>query len=131
MGRPYAKGTTVAVADSRTAIAKLIQRFAVKNLATGVMAGRDFVMFDHKGQTYRFEIEQKPKDNEREKMRKWRCLVLYVRSALVVIDEGVRDFDSVFLADRILPNGQSWGQYAKDEKNLPRTSAFPQLETDR
>lgn len=131
MTRPYAKGTTVSVLDSRLAIAKLIERFAVHNLATGVMSGRDFVMFDHDGQSYRFEIDQKPKDGEREKMRKWRCLVLYVRSALVVIDEGVRDFDAVFLADRILPDGQSWGQYAKDTNNLPRTSAFPQLETDR
>lgn len=130
MSQPYAKGTTVSILDSRLAIAKLIERFAVNNLATGLMNGRDFVMFDHKGQTYRFEIAQKPKDSEREKMRKWRCLVLYVRSALVVIDEGVRDFDSVFLGDRILPDGRSWSAYAKDTNNLPRTSAFPQLETD-
>ena len=129
MTRRYAKGTTVSVADSRTTIARLIERFAVNNLATGVMAGGDFVMFDHDGQTYRFMIE--PEDDEREKMRKWRCLVLYIRSALVVIDEGVREFDTVFLADRVLPNGRSWGDYAKDTNNLPRTSAFPQLETDR
>ncbi len=126
MTRPYAKGTTVSVSKSREAIARLIERFGVGNLATGVMAGRDFVMFDHDGQTYRFMIE--PEDDEDEKMRKWRCLVLYVRAALVVVDEGVRDLDSVFLADRILPNGQSWGDYAKNTSELPRASAFKLLE---
>ena len=129
MSPAYAKNTTVPVSKSRETIARLIERFAINNLATGLIAGRDFVMFDHDGQTYRFMIE--PEDDEREKMRKWRCLVLYVRSALVVIDEGVREFDTVFLADRVLPNGRSWGDYAKDTNNLPRTSAFPQLETDR
>ena len=126
MSRRYAQGTAVLVSKSREDIARLIERFGVDNLATGIMAGRDFVMFDHAGQTYRFMIE--PEDDEREMRRKWRCLVLYVRSSLVVVDEGVRDLDSVFLADRILPNGQSWGDYAKNNNELPRASAFKMLE---
>ena len=68
MSRRYAQGTTVAVYKSRDEIARLILRFEVKNLATGIMAGRDFVMFDHNGQTYRFMIE--PEDDEGEMRRK-------------------------------------------------------------
>lgn len=128
MSQPYAKNTKTTVANSRAEIANLIERFGVGNLATGRMSGRDFVMFDHNGQTYRFQIE--PQDDEREERRQWRCMVLYIKSALVLVREGVRDLDTVFLADRILPGGQSWGEYARDTKELPRTSAFGLLETN-
>ena len=126
MSRPYAFGTTISVSKSREAIAGLIERFGVDNLATGILAGRDFVMFDHDGQTYRFVIE--PQDDDAEARRHWRCMILYIKSALVLVQEGVRDLDSVFLADRILPNGQSWGDYAKNNNELPRASAFKLLE---
>lgn len=127
MGRPYALNTTVSISSTHIEITGLIERFGVGNLATGRMAGRDFVMFDHEGQTYRFVVE--PQDDPAEERRQWRCLVLYIRAALVLVQEGVRDLDSVFLADRVLPNGQSWGDYAKDTKSLPRASAFKLLES--
>lgn len=129
MSQPYAKGTTVSVKESRDHISRLIERFAVNNLAAGVMGGQDFVMFDHGGQTYRFTVD--PVDNEPEYRRRWRVLVLHVKTSLVIVDEGVRDFDTVFMADRILPNGQSWGEYVKDNNTIPTVSAFPQLGTDR
>ncbi len=129
MSRPYAKGTQIPVQESRDKIAHLIERFAVRNLATGIMDAQDFVMFDYDGQTYRFIVEHD--DNDAEYRRRWRCLVLHIRSSLVIINEGVRDFSTVFMADRILPNGQSWGEYVKDNNTIPTVSAFPQLGTDR
>ena len=129
MSQPYAKGTRIPVKDSRDTIAALIKRFAVHNCATGILDGQDFVMFDHEGQTYRFTVE--PHKSEGEYRRRWRCLVLHIRSSLVIINEGVRDFSTVFMADRILPNGQSLGEYVKDNQAIPTVSAFPQLGTDR
>lgn len=130
MARPYAKGTRIPVKDSRDTISALIERFAVRNLASGIVDGQDFVMFDHDGQTYRFVVERHKHDGEYR--RRWRCLVLHIRSSLVIINEGVRDFSTVFMADRILPNGQSWGEWVKNNNNaIPTVSAFPQLGTDR
>ena len=128
MSRPYAKGTQVPIKQSRDDIIHLMERFAVHNLAAGIMGGQDFVMFDHDGQTYRFTVD--PHESLPEYRRRWRCLVLHVKSSLVIINEGVRDFSTVFMADRILPNGQSWGEYVKDNNTIPTVSAFPQLGTD-
>lgn len=128
MTRLYAKGTQVPINQSRDEIVGLIRRFGVNNLATGECAGRDFVMFDHKGQTYRFVVESQ--DDPGEQRRRWRCVVMYIKSALVFVQEGQSDLESVFMAHRILPNGQSWGEFAKDNKTIPTVSSFPQLGTD-
>ncbi len=127
MGRPYALGTGVSITRSLAEIYKLIDRFGVNNLATGKAAGRNFIMFDHDGQTYRFVIE--PQDDEREEKRQWRCMVLYIKGALVLVEEGVKDLETVFLADRILPGGQSWGQYSLENNEIPKASSFKLLET--
>lgn len=130
MTQPYAKGTQIPVKKSKDTILQMIERFAVHNLASGIVGDQDFVMFDHDGQTYRFVVEQHK--SESEYRRRWRCLVLHIRSSLVIINEGVRDFSTVFMADRILPNGQSWGEWVKNNNNaIPTVSAFPQLGTDR
>lgn len=129
MSQPYAHNTKVPVYRSREEIVGLIGRFGVANLATGTCAGRDFVMFDHKGQTYRFVVE--PQDDPSEERRRWRCIVMYIKSALVFVQEGQSDIESVFMAHRILPNGQTWGEFARDNNAIPTVSEFPQLGTDR
>ena len=126
MSKPYAHNTTCSIESSRSDIVKLIERFEVGNLVTGRMSGRDFVMFEHSGNTYRFQIN--PLDDAKEERRQWRCMILYIKSALVSVREGFRDMDTVFLADRILPNGQSWGDYAKETNELPSANAFRLLE---
>lgn len=126
MSRPYAANTQCSIETSRHEIVKMIERFDVGNLVTGRMAGRDFVMFEHGGKTYRFQIE--PLNDEKEERRQWRCMILYIKAALVQVREGFRDLDTVFLADRILPNGQSWAEYAKETNELPSANAFRLLE---
>jgi hypothetical protein len=48
---------------------------------------------------------------QKECDRRWRALVLTIRSKLVSVTEKIRTFEQEFLYDIVLPNGQTVGEY--------------------
>jgi hypothetical protein len=48
---------------------------------------------------------------QKECDRRWRGLVLVIKSKLISVTEKIRTFDQEFLYDIVLPNGQTVGEY--------------------
>ena len=101
----YAKGTSVTVDRSRAAISKALRDYG----ATGVMEGWDgdkaFVAFLHG--KYQVRIVIQIPDNERRTRERYRVLLLLIKARFEMIATGSRTFEEEFLADIVMPNGQT------------------------
>lgn len=132
----YAKNTTVTIAKSREEVQKLLDRFGAEGFAYSEQKDGCSVGFSFKGYKVRFFVHYKPESEfdiappvkawpmgrnrtpverkaarEQSKRESWRVLVLNVKSKLVAIDQGVRDFFEEFAHDVIMPDGQTIGEY--------------------
>lgn len=121
---PYAQGTTVEVSKSKMEIEKLVTRAG----ATAFLAGSSStqkvsqVGFELKGRRILFRVnqpdQQKYGTGERfaaEDRRRWRCLLLSIKSKLECVATGIETFDEAFLAHIVMPDGSTVGQ-----STLPR-----------
>lgn len=61
-----------------------------------------------RGKVYTFSPHQK----DQEIRRLWRCLVLHIKANLEAVESGISKFEEVFLANILLPNGQTMGDTA-------------------
>lgn len=129
--RRYAEGTTVPVERSRAELERILRKAG----ATGFVSAWDEdqgvarLIFRLEGKMIRLEVwdpdpaaftktsngrRRKPADIEaaveKELMRKWRAQVLLVKAKLEMIASGETSIEREFLADMLLPNGQTLGQ---------------------
>lgn len=152
--RKYAKGTDVTVRQSLAELEDLIERFA-GNQPSGfgyATQGRvTTVQFEIRNrrvrlsihlpdlETYRMvginqHVRAQRTDAEtkaawqREVNRLWRSLVDVVKAKLVAIDDGITTFEAEFLANLVLPSGDTIGErMAVDLETTLRTGELPPL----
>lgn len=137
----YAKGTSVSIDKSKAAIEKMLGGYGCTQFSSGWanVDGQHFahVSFQHgetsimlglpmpnpnefafwplrrgQWQQRKRTVAQIEEAYEAEKRRRWRSLLLVIKAKLEAVDCGISTLEREFLADVVLPNGRTLGEWA-------------------
>lgn len=131
---PYATGTNVPADRSRAEIEKMMIRFGADQFVSGWSGTeRAMVGFRIHNRMVRIYLPmpdrkdpmialtpsgrersdgQVEEEYDRETRRRWRSLVLVIKAKLSAIEDGISTVEREFLADVVLPNGSTMGEWA-------------------
>jgi hypothetical protein len=131
----YAENTSVSVETSRAEIERTLQRYGADSFAYGWDRNRAQVEFVHEERRIRFVLPLPDRASEefwrtpakRQKRteaqafaaweqacrQRWRALALAIKAKLEAVEAGITDFESEFLAHIVLPNGSTFGPWAR------------------
>lgn len=124
----YAEGTEVTPERSRAELERILVRYGADSFAYLSDPTRGAIAFRAHGRFVRFEVPvpdvaefrrtpkgkvRGPADAERardaEIRRRWRALVLVVKSKLEAVESEIVTFEEEFLAHLVMPNGETLG----------------------
>jgi len=126
MGR-YAEKTKVPVSRSRDEIEQILERFGATGFMYGATEDRAIIAFTAADRHVKFILPLANLDPQETRQR-WRCLVMCIKSKLASVEDGIETFDSAFLAQIVLPDGQSIGDWAKPQiEEFHETGNMPPL----
>lgn len=123
----YAEGTTVSAEKSKVEIERLVMRYKANGFISGYQQGSAFVMFMLSERCIRFSLRLPLTDDrefaklkpdskrvavEREERRRWRSLLLVIKAKLESCESGIETIDESFLAQIVMPNGETVGTWA-------------------
>ncbi len=111
----YAEGTTVAAEKTRAEIETYLKKQGATRFAFGYIEDRAGISFVAKGRMVRFTVPA-PAPNDpairqrarrvtmakaidQEERRRWRCLLLAIKSKFTTVESGIESFDEAFLAN--------------------------------
>lgn len=130
----YAEGTTVAPEKSQQDIVAMLRKYGARRIATGWDDDRALVGFEAHERQIRFVLQFPPlktpefwktaggrsRDaagargaHEAEVRRRWRALHLAIKAKLEVVQTGIGEFESEFLAYVVLPDGRTVAEHAQ------------------
>lgn len=95
-GRPYAEGTKVPVGQSRAELERILERYGAEAFMYGTDGGRAVIQFRAHARLVRFDLPLADL-NDQEVRRRWRALVLVVKSKLEAVATGIVTFEEEFL----------------------------------
>lgn len=147
MSGTYAKGTSVPIGKSRTEIETTLARYGADAFGYGQEEGRAVVTFRVDGRMVRFDVRMpttadfalNPQGYRRtqiqaqnaldaEHRRLWRALLLVIKAKLEAVESGLMTFEEEFLANLVLPHGQTVGQWATPQlATIYATNEMPPL----
>ena len=138
----YAAGTSVPIANTKAEIERMLARYGCSQFGSG-WANADGQHFAHvtfrHGETSIMlglpmpppaDFMYSPAGRERSKdsaeqayaaecRRRWRALLLVIKAKLEAVECGISTLEREFLADVVLPNGRTLGEWA-----VPQLSAI-------
>lgn len=120
----YAAGTTVTVENSQAEVHRIVARFGADAFSSGYVDGSAFITFRAKGRFVRLTVplpgagtqnhDRLTKAQlEAETRRRWRSLVVLVKAKLAAVDDGISEFEQEFLANIVMPDNRTVGEYAR------------------
>lgn len=130
----FAEGTDVSVDRSKSEIEQVLTRFGADQFMYGWKGEAAAVAFRANGRHIRFLLpmpqptereithtargqKRSPSDVQvaidREKRRRWRALCLCIKAKLESVATGIENFEESFMAQVILPNGQTMAEHTK------------------
>ena len=149
MPRRFAEGTTVSVEKTRAELETLVTRHGATGFVYGWDDGVWTVAWRMQGRHIRYrvvtpsesdhDIQQTPGGRYRqardrkpaidqEVRRRWRALLLIVKAKLELIASGDADLETEFLAQTMLPNGSTVGEWmAPQLEDVYSTGQMPAL----
>lgn len=114
----YAKTTSVSVERSKTEIEKTVKRYGVEEFFYGTSTRGDGIGFKFNGRVVKIPIPKldrnefnTDKQYDQAMRQRYRILLLQLKANLEAIDDGVSDFDQVFLAHICLGDGKPISQH--------------------
>lgn len=129
----YASTTSVSSERSRAEIERVLVRWGADQFAYGWEPGKAMIQFRAEGRLIRFALPLPARDDpafvytpakhevrsadaidrlhEQAVRSRWRALVLFVKAQLEAIDAGLVTFEDVFLAQTVLPDGSTTGEW--------------------
>lgn len=126
----YAKGTEVPVDRTRAELERLLAAHGATGFGYGWDSGRHRVVFRIADRMIRLEISgpertefvKTPTGRSRtaqqiteqvaaETRRRWRSLLLVTRARFVAVEDGVQTLQDAFMADVVLPDGQTVSEW--------------------
>lgn len=119
----YAENTKVDSATTQNQIRKLLEQHGtVDGFVVGEQGGIAVLSFHMKDRrlTFRMAIPRAPygapdRQNAaamQEHRRMWRSLLLCIKAKLESVRSGIESFEHAFLAQTVLPTGETMGEYA-------------------
>ena len=133
----YADRTEVSVEKSRMEIEQLLRKNGAEQYASGWDAERAVISCRVKGLVLRFAIpmplraahardrngyarteSQVAAAVTQAERQKWRAMLLVIKAKFESIDSGVETFEEAFLANVVLPTGETMGDWSMRE--LPK-----------
>lgn len=127
---PYAENTGVPVERSQAEIAKLLAKYNATQFATGWDETRAMLSFVAQGRLVRFLLampDHKARNRDQEIRRRWRALVLVVKSKLTAVETGIETFEQAFLPHIVLADGKTVSDFllpqlaeAYERKEMPK-----------
>lgn len=144
----YAAQTTVTSDQSRAEIERTLTRYGASSFLYGWDANAAVIGFVMQGRQIRFRLELPPRDGDdftkhsrgrrtpeaAEKLweqavrQRWRALALVVKAKLEAVESGITSFEDEFLAHTVLPDGRSFGDWARPQMAIAFSSgAMPEL----
>lgn len=131
----YAQNTTVSSEKSRSEIEQTLTRYGADQFMYGWKDGAAVIAFRAKGRMIRFvlpmpdrlarEFTHTPKEGfvrsaeSRDKAydqavrQRWRALALCIKAKLEAVEADITTFDDEFMAQIVLPNGQTMAEHAQ------------------
>lgn len=117
----YANKTSVPVERSQGEIRKLLTKYDATGFAFGEQQHVAVVQFEMKARRVKFilPMPHKPSQGANQASIKtydqvcrsrWRCLVLAIKAKLESVQSNIETFEDAFMAQIVLPNGQTVGQ---------------------
>lgn len=128
----YAEGTTVAPEKSQQDIVAMLRKYGARKIATGWDDDRALIGFEAHGRQIRFVLNLPALDaaefrktatgrtrdqassrtaHEAEVRRRWRALHLAIKAKLEVVETGIGEFESEFLAYVVMPDGRTVAEH--------------------
>lgn len=133
----YAEGTNVSVEKSRAEIEKVLMRYGADQFISGWDVDQALIGFRSKGRMVRLFLSLPAKDDKRFKYTpsrkwtlpperqlaaweqacrsQWRALALVVKAKLEAVEAGISTFDQEFMANIMLPDGGTVGQWMQPQ----------------
>lgn len=132
----YAASTEVSSDRSRAEIEKTLTRYGARQFMYGWDEDRAIIGFVLRGRQVRFILPLPARDSkeftrtptgraraanqireayEQAVRQRWRALALVIKAKLEAVESGIVTFDAEFLAQLVLPNGQTVGDHAVPE----------------
>ena len=143
MGK-YAANTNVSSELSRLEIERTLIRYGADNFAYATQKGRAFIGFTMNDRQIKFilplpEIEEfslTPTGRERSENSKyeaweqacrqrWRALNLVIKAKLEAVECGISIFDDEFMANIVLPSGETVGDFMRPQIEQTYLTGYP------
>ncbi len=115
----YAEGTSTPIETTQAEIHRLLRRYGATEYSTGYSGAASAIAFVFKGRRVSFNVPHPTVRDvprharngaawlEGETRRRWRVLLLGIKSKLEFVQQGIASFDEEFLSHIVTPNGQT------------------------
>lgn len=122
----YAEKTTVSVSKTKTDIEHVLKKYGADQFAYATKENQAMVAFNMRNRQIRFVISipafdsfrktpagkirtenQQEAAYDQSERQKWRALLLVIKAKLEAIESGISEFEKEFMANIVLPNGQT------------------------
>jgi hypothetical protein len=135
----YAEQTTVSSERSRAEIETILGRYGASSFAYMWQGTTALILFEYNGKRIKFMLRLPSRDDkaikctpERGTVRsreaqekaykqavrqKWRALTFVIKAKLEAVESGISVFEEEFMANIVLPNGQTTGEYMLPQIN--------------
>lgn len=130
----YAQDTEVSSEKSRIEIERTLTRYGADQFMYGWKDTAAVIAFRAKSRHIRFMLPMPAKDDKRyikdgrgsvrtldrrlaaweqDCRQRWRALALCIKAKLEAVESGIAQFEDEFMANIVLPNGQTMSEHAK------------------
>lgn len=132
MGK-FATDTSVSTDKTLAEIMTVLRRYNATKTVYGMDADYVTIVFEMKGKRVRFlmplptQADAEVKINQSNKTRfshsayeqkvrsMWRSLLLTIKAKLESVESGIETFEDAFMAQLVLPDGRTMGEWAKPQ----------------
>lgn len=109
----FAARTEVPVDQSKSEIEAVTKRYGADGFIIGWEVDKAMVQFRCANRYVRFVLSTPAASGEQARKQKWRALALVIKAKLEAVDAGIATFESEFLANVVLPDGETVYDRAK------------------
>lgn len=109
--RTFAEDTKVTVAETRQELETMLRKAGAIRIVHMDEPAEAMVLFDLAGRLIRIRVVIPTDASEQERKALWRALIMIIKAKLVAVDRGVSTVETEFLANVVLPDGQTVGQW--------------------
>ena len=108
----YAETTKVPISRSKAEVQRILDKAEADEIVTAssTVQGIEAVQFTLDGRSVKLYVRI-PEADPREHRRRWRALVLILKAKLELIASGDSTVEREFLADLVLPGGDTLGEH--------------------